>query len=216
MEKSILYALSSVIAYLLGSINFAIIITRVFYRKDIRSYGSGNAGMTNVLRNFGKLPAALTLIGDLGKGIAAILIARMLCPLIITDYVQGGVEYQVASYGAAFFALFGHIRPLFHGFKGGKGILTTAGVLIVLDPVIFLILLGIFAIIVLISRIVSLASIIAAAAYPLWTVAMMIPGDPSQIIVHAGFSSCIAAIIILMHRENISRLLKGTEHKFGK
>ena len=220
------YGISAVLAYLLGSVNSAIIVTKLFYRKDVREYGSGNAGMTNVLRNFGTLPAALTFIGDFGKGIMAVIAARLFFRNIIAMnimFISDTTKYPpisiyTVSYAAAFFVLLGHIFPVFYGFKGGKGILTTAGVILVLDYKIFIILLLVFLSAVLISKIVSLSSIIASAAFPVFT---FITSDNStytspSTISHTILAAAISAIIIFMHRENIKRLIAGTEHKFGR
>ena len=140
-------------AYLLGSINSAIIISRVKHNDDIRNHGSGNAGMTNVLRTYGKGDAVLTLLGDMLKIAIAVFIARMLC----------GEE---GAYLAGLFGIVGHILPIYYKFKGGKGVIAAATTILIIDWQIFLLLFGLFVIVVAISRYVSLGSVICGIAYP--------------------------------------------------
>ena len=130
---------SAIASYLLGSISFAIIITYIFTKKDVRDSGSGNAGMTNVLRTVGVLPAILTLLGDLGKAIAAIYVSRFLFSSLD---IQNAA--QIGMYVGGLFVLLGHIYPLFFKFKGGKGVLTCAGVFLVLDWQLCLVCIAIF------------------------------------------------------------------------
>ncbi len=110
-----------VLSYLFGSVNFAIIVTKLFAKKDIRDFGSGNAGMTNVLRTLGKGPAALTFLGDFAKGALSVLITRLVFTVLLKQ-----PDNFVVEYAAAFSALLGHIFPLYYGFKGGKGIAVSA------------------------------------------------------------------------------------------
>lgn len=198
-------------SYLLGSINFAIIITKIFTKKDIRDFGSGNAGMTNVLRSVGKFPAALTLLGDFGKGVLAVFIGKI---LIIN--LGGMISPSVGVYFAAFFVLLGHIYPIYYKFKGGKGILTTAGALLMIDPISLLICVIVFAIVCVSTRIVSLSSICCAVAYPVATFIVRVIQKNANIWLDTIMAIFIAGIIIFMHRSNIKRLINGTEHKFGK
>lgn len=201
--------LSSVVAYLLGSINFAIIITKVFFKKDIRDYGSKNAGMTNVLRNMGKGPAIITLLGDFLKGVLAILISRWIFKYMGSDY---GLVYT--QYIAAIFALIGHVYPIFHGFKGGKGIAVTAGVMVILNPVVFLITLGVFLISFLLSKMVSLSSLISTICFPVLILLFNIGKTSQTMITELILSSIMVLIIVFMHRDNIKRIKNKTEHKF--
>lgn len=205
--------LSAIAGYLLGSINFAIIITKIFSKKDIRDFGSGNAGMTNVLRTLGKGPAALTLLGDLGKGILAVVLGNL-----FFQYIAGETTSLYGAYIGGFCALLGHIYPLYYRFKGGKGMLVSAGILLVIDPAICLICLGMFFLIVLLSRIVSLASIITAITYPIATLIMriLVQASAQRILWETVLSALIGCIIIFMHRDNIKRLMNGTEYKFGQ
>lgn len=203
--------LSCILGYLLGSLSFAVIISKCVYHQDIREFGSGNAGMTNVLRTFGKKAAAFTLLGDMAKGTAAVLLARVLFWAIAqTDAVYG-------AYLAAIFALLGHLFPLFFKFKGGKGVAVAAGTIIGTEPWVVVALLLVFLIVVFTTRIVSLSSIIVAALYPLLTYLYywLFPGGPIPWVC-ALLAAVMGAIVIFMHRQNIQRLLHGTEYKFGQ
>lgn len=195
-------------AYLLGSISFAVIISKALAHKDVREVGSGNAGMTNVFRSFGKLPGILTLLGDFSKGIISVIIGR-----VIFEYLLG-LNPMYGAYVAGLFAILGHIFPLYFHFKGGKGVLTTAGMALVLDYRIFIITIGIFLLIILITRMVSVGSIIAAVAYPITTYTVYThSGQPAMVGTIA--TACIGALLIFMHRSNIKRILNGTEAKIG-
>lgn len=205
--------LSIMIAYLLGSINFALVISRVFYHKDIRDYGSGNAGMTNVLRTFGKIPAALTLLGDLLKSIIAIFVAD----LLIT-YLGGYPDFMLGLEIVGLFALLGHVYPIYYNFKGGKGVLVSAGIILALDPLTLGILVLVFLLFFGVTRIISVGSIAAAIAYPIITLIINILQSFSvfTIIMNVFIALFYAAFILYLHRENIKRLLAGEEPKIGK
>ena len=205
------FVLAAVTAYLLGSMNFAMISTKAFLHKDIRDFGSGNAGMTNVLRTLGKGPAALTLIGDFSKGAVAVLLGH-----VIFTYVGGRPELLLGGYVSALFALLGHLFPLYYGFKGGKGIATCAGVLAVLDWRVLLIILGVFLIVTAVSRYVSLGSVCAAVAYPVSTLILRLCEHSSAVWGDTIMAFLIAVIVIVMHRKNIERLFNGTENKIGQ
>lgn len=203
--------LAAICAYLLGSINFAIIVSRLLAHKDIRDFGSGNAGLTNVLRTFGKGPAAIVLLGDFLKGVLAVVIGNLLF-----RYLGGVGGFMLGGYIAAFFAVLGHIYPIFHGFKGGKGILITAGVMLVLDPWVLCVILGVFILVVLLTRYVSLGSVCAAVSYPFATLGIELFMNRSTAWVDAGLALLISGIVIFMHRSNIKRLLNHTESKLGQ
>ncbi len=190
--------LSSLIAYLLGSINFAIIITKLFSKKDIRDYGSKNAGMTNVLRNFGKLPAILTLLGDFLKGVLAIFIGNL-----IFKYFGQNYSILYHQYIVAFFAIIGHIFPLYYMFKGGKGIAISAGIILMLDPIIFIIVVSIFIITFLIFKMVSIASIISVISFPIIIMIFRILDNSTfDMILSNTILSFILAIIIFFYFSN--------------
>ena len=213
-------ALTAVISYLLGSCNSSIIVVRLLKHEDIREHGSKNAGLTNTLRCYGKGPAALTLIGDLAKGIIAVLLSQLVCRLILgSDFSEKYfIDAQAIGYIAGFFAILGHIFPIYYGFKGGKGVLVSCSILLVIDPVTFCIVIPFFAIVVAISRYVSLGSILAAAVYPIITFCVHYfiydIGAPRALL-HTGLVLCTSILLIYMHRSNIRRLKNGTENKFG-
>ena len=140
--------------YLLGSMNFAIIISKSKYKSDIRSYGSGNAGMTNMMRTFGKTAAALTLTGDAAKA----LVSGFMGYLLLGYY---------GAYIAGLFCILGHMFPIYYKFKGGKGVVTAYVSILMCDPIVFLILLFIFVIIVLFTKYISLGSVMCMMLYPL-------------------------------------------------
>lgn len=213
MMLALAVIVTCLIGYLFGSINFAIIITRLFAKKDIRDFGSGNAGMTNVWRNVGKIPAILTITGDFLKGVVAVLIGSVLLPAIAGD----NVAFFSGAYLGGIGALIGHIYPVFYKFKGGKGVATSAGVIFMLDPYAFLIVVIVFLLILVISKIVSLASIITAAFYPIATcVVRLLMHEPLfDVIGDSLLAAITGGIIIFMHRSNIKRLWNGTEPKIG-
>ena len=206
---SVLVLIGSIlIAYLLGSVNFAIIITKLFKKGDIRDYGSGNAGMTNVLRTVGKGAAALTLLGDFSKGILSVLIMRLLMFLCC-----GITDTSLLDYIVALAALMGHLFPVFYGFKGGKGILVSAGAMLILNPWSLLICLAVFLLFACLTRYISAGSIAAGITYPF---GVMFTTWLSFGYVHwaeAGLAALIGLVVILMHHANIKRLLNGTESK---
>ena len=212
----LLILLACVGSYLLGSINFAIILSKVFVKKDVRDFGSGNAGMTNVVRTAGKLPGILTLVGDILKGAAAVSLGRFL----IYPYLYDKFEYiwVLPIYGAflcGVCCMLGHIFPAFFGFRGGKGVATAVGVWLILDWRVMLIALSLFLAIFLITKIVSAGSILAAASLPVSTYFLFPLGSlQDQIANHwavTGLAALLALIIIVKHHANIVRLLKGEE-----
>lgn len=202
--------LSSLAGYLLGSVNFAIIVSGKLYKEDIRQKGSGNAGMTNILRNYGKVGAALTLLGDVLKGVLAVWVGRWLCMALVP-----AISVEYGAYIAAIFAIVGHTFPIFFGFKGGKGVAVSGGVIIALQPIIALILIFVFLVIVFTTKIVSLGSIIGMGIYgPVTLIYMSLTHQPH--IVFSTICACIiGAMVVWMHRGNIQRIKNGTEYKFG-
>ncbi len=209
--------IAAALGYLFGSINSAIISVRLLRHEDVREFGSGNAGLTNTLRCFGKLCALFTLIGDLSKGVLAVLLSK----LIANALTGGTADIFLIGCIAGIFAILGHVFPLYYGFKGGKGVLVGVSIFLVLDWRMFLILIGIFAIVLLVSKYVSLASIIATACCPVVTfiLQMWCSGgiwQLSDILIHMGLQCGMAALIIGSHHENIERLKNGTERKIGK
>ena len=200
--------ISVIIGYLIGSLNSSIIVVRIWKKADIREYGSKNAGLTNTLRVFGKGPALATLLSDLLKGVIAVLLGRIIAHLFGVD------NTLIVGYCAGISAFLGHIFPLYYGFKGGKGVLMAATTLLALDPVTFSIIIPLFALILYITRYVSVSSILAAIAYPIITFITQSMRDFDAPLIDAGFALVMSIIIIYMHRANIQRLKNGTESKF--
>lgn len=198
-----------VAAYLIGSCNCAILVSRKYMKDDIRNYGSKNAGSTNMLRTYGKKAALLTFAGDFLKALPAIFIGR-LC--------LGGN----GAYIAALFCVIGHIFPLFFKGKGGKGVATTAGAIFFCDPLVFLVLFVVYAIIVIGTKYVSLASVMSMLIYPLILnrfKTLFVPEGEVGYGIATLSAFAIAIIVILKHTENIKRILNHTESKlvlFGK
>ncbi len=213
----VLYAfICGVISYLLGSISFAVIFSKLFAKKDVRDSGSGNAGMTNVLRTIGKLPAVLTLVCDLAKAVVAIQISKY-----IFSTLPFNETAMVGAYIGGIFVVIGHIFPVFFGFRGGKGVLTCAGVFLVLDWQLCLLSIAIFIIVAFATGYVSLGSILAMAAAPISTliVGFTLRADmllPRTVIWQTVFLVVLAGTSIFMHRANIKRLINGTENCFKK
>lgn len=200
-------AITALIAYLLGSISFAIIVSKVYAHDDVRKYGSKNAGMTNIIRTYGKLPAFFTLLGDFLKGVLAVVIGRWI-------FSTMGITAFDAGYVAGFFALLGHLYPVYFGFKGGKGVLTSLGIILVVNPLVFFILLIIFLPILFITKIVSLISITGALLYPVITLVVdLCLRKPA--LFDVLFAALFSVIVIYKHKDNIRRLLNGTEKRIG-
>ena len=200
------FALVFVVAYLLGSVNFALVISKLVYHDDIRTHGSGNAGTTNVLRTYGKGAAVATFAGDGLKGVVAILIA---CA------VFGGTFYApAAAYLAALFAITGHIFPCFAKFRGGKGFATSFISILALNPVLFLILCFVFFPLVLGTHYVSLGSITTMWFYSLFLFSLGKTFNPTgDYGVPALCALLMALLVTFSHRTNIKRLLNRTESK---
>lgn len=211
-------ALSAVISYLLGSCNSAIIVGRLIKGQDIRTLGSKNAGLTNTLRCFGKGCALLTLIGDLGKGIVAVLLSKGLCGLLDVS-LAGDESVQFIGYVAGIAAILGHVFPLYYGFRGGKGVLVGVSVFLVIDWKAFCIMILIFAVVLAISKYVSLGSMIGAGCCPVITLLIQLLTDPERPLWYTLLNTIMAAVmagwVIWMHRSNIERLRSGTENKFS-
>ncbi len=212
----LLIAAAGIAAYLLGSINFAIILSELFAKKDVRDYGSGNAGMTNVVRTVGKLPGILTLVGDICKGAAAVSIGRFL----VFPYLYDRFEWiwLLPIYGAffcGFLCMLGHIFPVFFGFRGGKGIATAVGIWLILDWRVLLIALALFLAVFLITKIVSAGSLLAAASLPFSTFFLYplggLTGQQANRWIVTVLALLFGLLIIVKHKSNIVRLLKGEE-----
>lgn len=198
-------------AYFMGCINFGIILSKKKFGEDIRTKGSGNAGATNMLRTYGKKVAVATLLGDALKSVVSVGIG-----ILIFGGIGGGA--------AALACMIGHAYPCFYGFKGGKGVAVSAGAILVLDWRVFLILLAMFVIIVALSRYISLGSVTVFLAFPMFVSKLNVVKETVNGEVVAGlrmpsivvlFAFLMAAMGIFLHRENLKRLLSGTENKFS-
>ncbi|NLT09255.1 MAG: glycerol-3-phosphate 1-O-acyltransferase PlsY [Ruminococcus sp.] len=202
--------------YFLGSLNFSIISVKMMKGRDIRTMGSHNAGLTNTLRCAGKDCAAVTLAGDLLKGIVAVALSRGFCHLIGAGLSPGNDTHYI-GYIAGLCAIIGHIFPIYYGFKGGKGVLVGVSTFLVVDFKVFIALLAIFVVILALSKYVSLASIIGAGYCPLATLLMswIVTGNSfGRSFLYLVLSLPMAGLVIWMHRSNIERLMNGTENKF--
>ena len=223
---------SVVIAYILGSINFAVIFTKMASKKDVREMGSGNAGFTNVLRSVGVVPAVFTFLFDCLKGVFAVYITILMFNLqfdsesinALSDIMQR--EYlEYGKYLAGAFAVIGHCFPVFFGFRGGKGITTTGGVLGVLDWRVLLIVMTCWLIIFIFVKIISVASLSAAVLIVIWNFIIKYfaeykpsldtvnPHNFSYVLITTGILLFIGLLAIYMHRGNIQRIIKGEEKK---
>jgi len=217
MQASLIikYILIAVIAYLLGSLNFSIILSEVVKKKDIRDSGSGNAGATNMLRTYGKKAAVGTMIGDILKVAIGIIIAFAILDVpmkyIFSNPADAAEIQRVMLYKefAGLFCVLGHIFPLYFKFKGGKGVAACTGMVIIVDWRIALILFVIFIGVILISKWISLGSIVIALLYPVLIFAFY------KNFILAAVALLFTAIVIVAHRENIKRLAKGTENKIS-
>ncbi|NLI70765.1 MAG: glycerol-3-phosphate 1-O-acyltransferase PlsY [Firmicutes bacterium] len=198
-------ALLLISAYVLGSIPFGLVVSKMFKNIDIRRFGSGNIGATNVLRKMGARYAVLVLLLDTGKGALAVLAAQ---------HLKVGTTVMLL---AGFLVIVGHCFPVFLGFKGGKGVATSLGVLLAV-PGFFLptlAVLAFFVIIVGVTRYVSLGSIASALLVPLSFLILYLTDSSNFFMAHIIFGTGIAAIVVFKHRENIQRLVSGTESRIG-
>ncbi|MBQ2677183.1 MAG: glycerol-3-phosphate 1-O-acyltransferase PlsY [Peptococcaceae bacterium] len=219
-----------IISYLIGSVNFAIIFTNHYAHTDVREHGSGNAGMTNVLRTAGKLPAILTFVCDFAKGAVAVLLGKYLAVPLIGYLTASDMSTVINpiyfAYVAGLFCLLGHIYPVFFSFRGGKGVASLAGLMMVIDWRVSTLAIAIFAILVLITKIVSISSVIACGTGP-FTAYLFYSSDVTYSFTLFGldqrifvtiFAGCFALLILIKHIPNLKRLVKGEERKlkFGK
>lgn len=224
MELPVIIALAlcAAVGYLLGSISWSIILTKKVSGEDIRNQGSGNAGMTNVLRTVGKLPAILTFAGDFLKCVAAALLAWGI--IILGFQLAGHSEApgfeltQIAKFLAGAGCVLGHAFPLYHGFRGGKCIVTSAAMILMTDWRVFLLILATFGIVFLVKRIISLGSVCCAALYPVYTFLLTYRIDYLeqgcsvrylQFVMLLSVGVCV--LVLWKHRANIDRLRRGEE-----
>lgn len=205
MNATFVCLLTAVVSYLLGSLNFAIIISKLFLKKDIRNFGSGNAGSTNSLRVMGAGKTVFVILGDIIKAVVAVNLTR----LFVANFTSVDVELAVSVSAAA--CILGHTYPVFFGFKGGKGVLTTAAVMACIDIRIFLIAITVFIVIVALTKYVSLGSIIAVWILPV--LFALFYGFNPETMEYLILLVLVACFVTVLHRSNISRLLAGTENK---
>lgn len=214
--------ISAAISYLLGSISFSIIFTRMFNNNtDIRTLGSGNAGLTNVLRSVGVKAGLFTLIFDFGKGVLSIYLSKTIFSYFCSANSLPYYFIQYGAYIAGLACIIGHIYPLYFKFKGGKGILASAGIILIIDWRIFIVVVSVFAICFAIKKIVSLGSICAAVSFPIANLIITLgdryaySGSGSAPVSYAWIttvlSAAFSAILIYKHKANILRLKNGTE-----
>ncbi len=218
------FIISAIIAYLLGSINTAVLVTKIVTKgkKDIRQMGSGNAGFTNVLRSVGKIPAIITIVSDALKCVVAVLLGGFIFSFITADTQILSNEYvNCGKYIAGIFCILGHSYPVYFNFKGGKGVVTAAALILVEDWRVFLLIIATFLIIFLITKIISAASIICAALYAPYTFAMTFIFDYSgsggyslsYVLLSTAAALVIGIFVIVKHKDNIRRLIRGEEKK---
>jgi glycerol-3-phosphate acyltransferase PlsY len=200
MTPIIFHALLILMAYLIGSISFAVLVSKVMGLPDPHSYGSGNPGATNVLRTGSKAAAILTLLGDAAKGYVAVLLARALIGVDIDSWVLPAV---------AIAAFVGHLFPVFHGFRGGKGVATALGILLAINWVLGLTTLSTWLIVAVFLRYSSLAALISALFAPVYFVFLF------GVQLMAVAIVAMSALLIWRHRSNIKNLLNGTEGRLG-
>lgn len=191
-----------VVAYLIGSIPTALIVSKSFFNVDIREYGSGNMGATNTFRILGPRFGTIVMIGDMLKGILAVALYNLL-----PYYINNELDRTNLMIGLGLAAVVGHIYPIWAGFRGGKGVATLFGMVLAIQPVVALNCVIVFLLVLYLTRYVSLSSILAGAALPvcvLWVY-------NEKEVFYRVFAVAVAALVILTHQKNISRLLKGNE-----
>lgn len=196
------YIIIAVVAYLLGNISTSYIVAKRIAGVDIRTQGSGNAGSTNVLRTLGKRAGAMTFLGDVLKGVMAVLISEFAARLV-------GIDTLLAGYLAVICVVAGHNWPAVLGFRGGKGVATSLGAMLAVNPVITLMCLAVFILMVAITKYVSLGSVVGIGCSPIF---MIMVKNKAGLIV----ALFLTASVIYNHRANIKRLLNGTERKIGQ
>ncbi len=204
------YIIIAVIAYAIGSINFSVLISKKIAGFDVREKGSGNAGSTNVLRAVGVKAAVITLICDILKGIVAILLA------VLIGNIVGNTDRALLVQIAGILVVIGHTFPIFFQFKGGKGVATSLGVLLITNWKIGLICLIFALVIIIITKMVSMGSMGAAVLFPVLTIfigdSFIVPATGFKYLI---FSIILAVFVIFNHRENIKRIMNGTENKLS-
>lgn len=195
------------LGYLVGGLPFGLLVGRIARNVDLRAHGSGRTGATNALRTLGPRAAAVVLVLDLAKGIAAVLVAR----LLLGAQGREAAEWAAAAAGSA--AVLGHVYSPFIGFRGGRGVATTAGGLLALAPLALAIVVPVVLLVAWRSRYMSLASVLGASLAPVVTGALVVIGRGEA--ADVGYALVAGAIVLIAHRDNIARLRSGTERKIG-
>ncbi len=219
------FIIAAVAAYLLGSINTAIVVTKVATkgRQDIRELGSGNAGFTNVLRSVGKVPAIITIVCDALKCNIAVLFGGFIFSFIAADSQILSSEFiNFGKYVAGIFCILGHSYPVYFRFKGGKGVVAAAALMLTEDWRVFLLIIATFLIIFFATKIISLASIVCASLYAVYTFLMTFLFDYLQygysivyVIMSTSAALIIGVFVVVKHKSNIGRLIRGEEKKIS-
>lgn len=224
LDNWYLALIAIVVAYLLGSINTAVMVTSVVTKgkKDIREMGSGNAGFTNVLRSVGKVPAIFTIVCDALKCVIAVIIGWFIFSFVSADSVAVSSDLSyIGKYIAGIFCIFGHSYPVYFNFKGGKGVVTAAGLMLSEDWRVFLLILTTFLLVFIFTKIISISSITCAVLYAVYTFIITFFVDYrggagyslSYVIISTAAALIIGVFVIVKHKENIGRLLRGEEKK---
>ena len=208
----ILFGIAVLIPYLLGSVNTAILVSRLFYHEDIRKKGSGNAGLTNMHRVYGKKAAGLVLLGDVLKMLLSLFTVGLFFGM---QYGPYAFATNVALYVAGTACIIGHVFPVFFKFKGGKGVLCTATMVLALSPIVFAVLIAIFVLVVWVTKYISVGSMTAGLAYPFVFARVLAACGGRADILISFLTMVIALLIIYCHRSNIIRLKEKRENKFS-
>src|ERR1044072_163592 len=199
-------ALLIVIAYLIGSIPTAVWVSKAFFGIDIRDYGSGNAGATNTFRVLGSKWGTFVMIVDMLKGVAATSLY-----ILLPYYMAGANEWDRTNFmvGLGLAAVLGHIFPIWANFRGGKGVATLFGMILAIQPLVALLCVGIFLLVLYLTRFVSLSSILASIAFAVFILVIFNEKEP----LYRAFAIAVALLVVLTHQKNITRLLRGSESK---
>ncbi|MDB5230226.1 MAG: Glycerol-3-phosphate acyltransferase [Chitinophagaceae bacterium] len=193
-----------ILAYLIGSIPTSVWISKKFFGIDIRDYGSGNAGATNTYRTLGSKWGTIVMVFDVIKGIVAASLY-----LLIPHYVADEWDRTNLMVGLGLSAVVGHIFPVWAGFKGGKGVATLLGMAVAIQPIVAVCCIGVFLVVLLLTRFVSLSSILASVSFAVFILFIFNEKEP----LYRVFAVAVALMVLLTHQKNINRILKGTENK---
>ncbi len=211
----LIFVAALICSYLVGSINMAVIISKFIAHDDIRDHGSGNAGMTNMMRTMGFVPGLITFVFDTFKGVGVCLLAKFLIFPYLFETLN--VEFLRPEYGAYYcgaLCIIGHAFPVFFDFRGGKGVATTLGIMLVCQWQTGVLGFAVFLIVMAISGIVSLSSIVAGISLPLLNLKFASDIGSYSVLIQSLLTAIIVAAVIIMHRANIVRIFRGEEKRF--